>query len=703
MQYCLNDRLTLSILCCALIMSGCGGGGTSQNNSSAPATGNGCSMLSGGAPMQGCLSTSTSTVVTPPAPIPDQVQSNTVSISTAEFAQTHVMPESGLSWKIYTAAALGASGVAATPSASEHLSLIGSRETLALISFVSPVTAPMLEAWNGSTRLGSVALNVPGTLPPTEDKGPAYSTTAWNAVMPATWMIPGVSIKVSDAGQTASTARTLDVGADSGLDLKILPFYLFGANDANTGTASSVIAAPPLAVQNEVFAKWPVAKLNAANHPIGRIDLPDLVLRPGMSTANNPAGVPVAAQPAYVITSMNQQRDSYGVMGAVLSMIGQIRAANGESSTNNQYYSPIIGLDTTKTSANKLYFLGGGLGSVGGGTGVGDESYGGVFIHEQGHAFGLGHVGTEYANGTYPYAAGSLAGSAWGYDPFHKEFLSPYVPTSATSYMGCASWAVMQSGRCVKQDPMQGGAGTQSSAYKYATFSDYTTARMQRWMDGRIMADANFSTGYSRWDSASKKRVAVDPAVDPNKGLYGVNAGLPIIKNVPVYAIAITLSNAGGAANHSSNVAAGISRIYPPIAYVGNLLRNFDPSVPSDLSSITVDTGTYPWYCKGSGCDYTLRVTYSDATVIYRVLKDGFRPWFGPTSAPATTTTDPLNSNSFHTWVINVPGTNATGTPVTITKTELLNTPMVWTIGATPPNATTALTVLQAATVLLTR
>jgi hypothetical protein len=54
------------------------------------------------------------------------------------------------------------------------------------------------------------------------------------------------------------------------------------------------------------------------------------------------------------------------------------------------------------------------------------------------------------------------------------------------------------------------------------------------------------------------------------------------------------------------------------------------------------------------------------------VLKDGFRPWFTPTAAPATTTTDPTNGNSQRNWVINVPGARA------ITKIELLDTPMVW-------------------------
>lgn len=686
-----------------LILSGCGKGGSPSTPTPIPAAN----------PLQN--------VVTLPTPAADAVVQGKVAISKAEFAQTHVMPENGLGWQIFTPASLAASGAAAAPSATEQFSFVGGRDALALITFGNAVTSPVLQVLNGTTILGNVALTAPAALAKTEDNGPAYSTSAWSALIPAAWMVPGVSIRVSDAGQTLSDARALKVGADADLDLRILPFYLFGANDANTSTLSSSIALPSAAVQQEVYAKWPVAKLNVVPHPIGRIDMASMVIAPSTSAAGNPAMMAGGmAQPAYVINSMNQQRDGYAVMRAALGLISKLRAANGEDSTNNQYYSPILGLDTSKTTTNKLYWLGGGLGMVGGGTGVGDYSYAGVFIHEQGHAFGLGHVGDEYLAGTYPYAGGSLAGSAWGYDPFHQEFLSPYVPVSASSYVnkscltntGNSFRQAPVNGRCIKQDPMQGGSGDQAATYLYATFSDYTTARMQRWLEGtttissttsahvysggRVFIDANSATGYSRWDGVSKARVVFDPAAtDPNKGLNGVNAGFPVTRNVPVYAIAITLSHAG---DHATNVANGISQIYPPMSYTGNLLRLFDPTSAVDQVAFHLDTGTYPWYCKGSGCDYTLRVTYSDASVIYRVLKDGFRAWWTPAGTLPTAASDPindpLNSSSFKTWVINVPATNATGAPVTITKTEVLDTPMVWTMNATA---------VAAASVLLTR
>jgi hypothetical protein len=659
-------------------------------------------------------------VVTPPPPVVAAVVTGTVNIAKLEFAQTHILPEGGLSWTLYNPV------ISTTvPSAVRHLSLIGNRNTLALVTLGNAVTSPLLEAWKGGVMLGSIPLNTPAAcaptsvtgscIPTTEDNGTAYSTTAYTAMMPATWVAPGVSVQVSGTTATgtamsASPAHPLDVGADSDMNLKIIPFHLFGATAANLSTGVTTDAIPDAATQQEVFAKWPIKVLNAITHPIaamngGAINLPAIVVHPQKNNAGT-------AQPAYVLTSMEQQAihgDTWAVMSATLDMIHKIRVANGEGGTNNQYYAPITSRKNVP-AAPVTAGLGGGLG--GGSAGVGDDMYQGIFIHEQGHAYGIGHSGTDYAAGHYPYPGGSLSGSAWGYDVNHNQFLSIYVPKTASSYAGCLANASRQpavAGLCIKQDPMQSGSGDQAAGYKYATFSDYNTAWMQSWFEGIttldaagahvytggvIYEDTTSATGYSRWDSISKQRVTYTPSTKQG-ALYGVNDGLPMAKNVAVNTLMITYSNAG---TNAANVAAGISQIYAPLAYTGNLITQFDPSNATDLADFNPNTGKYYWYCRSVGCDYTVRVTYSDGSVIYRTLQGGFRSWFAATSAPAATTTDPLNGSSFNLWVINVPGTNATGAALTVSKTELLDTPMVWTMAPA-----TALTTLAAAPVLLTR
>ncbi|WP_084187088.1 M66 family metalloprotease [Andreprevotia chitinilytica] len=612
-----RPRHALSALLCSLsLIAGCGGGGGGNGSDSGGST------------------------------------SSTVSLSKVEFAQTHVVPENGLSWTL--------------PNTTGRLNLIGNRDALALIAIAqADVQKPTLEAWQGSTKVGSIALNPPSALPPSESAGPAYATDRWSAVVPGAWLAPGVSIKVSSSNYTTSVAHALNVGADSTMNLYVLPFYLFGANDSNTQPYATT-KAPDAATQLEMFAKWPAASLNVQTHAIGRVNWPSLVVGPRADSNS-------VNQPAYAVTSMDQQKDGFGVMSAVLSLIQSIRAANGDGGTDNQYYAPILAIDT---ASGKYHDPGGGLG--GGNAGVGDYRYSGIFIHEQGHAYGLPHAGEAYAVGKFPYVGGSLNGSAWGYDVNRKEFLSPLVPSTASSYNSCKSGHQLNaSGNCYKQDPMQGGAGDQSPGYKFATFADFNAGKMQEWFEGNTTTDTNgvhsysggvmyvdakSATGYSRWDTLSRQRVPVQVATTSG-GIWGLNQGLPVQTGVPVYSIAITYSYAG---------TAGVSQIYPPLQYTGNLLQNFDPSSAQDLSDFKIDTGKYYWYCKGSGCDYTVRVTYADNSQIYRVLQGGFRSWFAPTAAIPATASDPLNGGSFKSWVINVPGSKA------ISKIELLNTPMVW-------------------------
>lgn len=574
--------------------------------------------------------------------------STPLTLATLEFAQTHVVPEGGLT-------------LAAT-SDSATLQLISGRAALAMVAITqTDVQKPVLEAWRNGAQLGAVALNAPAALPPTESAGRAYATDRWSATVPAQWMHHGTSFLVSSSNHTASPARAPLFDTDADMTLNVLPFYLFGATDANT-TPFATTKAPDAATQKEIFAKWPISALNAVNHPIGRVFLSSLVIAP----RPDKAGVD---QPAYVVTAMSQQKDGYAVMSAVLGLIQQLRDANGDGPTNNQYYAPILPVDPLTF---KPVDLGGGLG--GGNAGVGDQAYAGVFIHEQGHAFGLPHAGEAYAAGKYPYAGGSLAGSVWGYDPDHNEFLDIRMPATARNVAGCAASRQLDaSGRCIKQDPMQGGAGDQSTAYKFATFSDYNTGKMQAWLRAKTIVDKNSPTGYSQWDAKSGSRLVYTPVTD-NKGIYGLNQNFPLRTGQPVVAIAVSYSLAG---------TPGASLIYPPMPYVGNLLQTIDPSKASDLSAIVPDTGTYPWYCRSGGCDYTLRVTYADNSQITRLLQGGFRPFNQARGTPGPAATNPLDGASLKQWVINVPGDKA------ISRVELLDTPMVW--NGLPANPTVLL------------
>jgi hypothetical protein len=606
-----------------------------------------------------CGGSDGSSALGPAAPTAAKTVASTPLNVTMQFAQSHVVPPEGLQWT------LGSTPV------TTKLHLVGNKVALALVKISqNDAVNPVIEATTSAGSLGTVTLAPPSALGKTEAGGPAFATDLWSADLPASWMVPGVSLTVKASNYLASAAVKPEVGADSSLTLRVLPFYLFGANETNTQPLS-VAQNASAQVKSELLAKWPIAKLDLAAHPAGAVIWDRIV--------SGPRTVGSTKNPAYVLTSMDQQQEGYAVMNAVLGITSKMRAANGEANTDSQYYAPILAIDTGTGRYNDPD---GGLG--GGGSGTGDYRYAGVFFHEQGHAYGLPHAGEAYTAGTNPYVGGSLKGSAWGYDADRKEFLGPLVPANAKSFANCKTNRQLDAnGACYKQDPMQGGSGDQAAGYLYAMLSDFNVWRLMDWFEGTTTLKADGTraysggrlfaepTGYSRWDSISQKRVMLPADNTVESALYGVNLNLPVTRGVPVYSIAISYSNAG---------TPGASYIYPPVRYAGNLIRTFDPTSPTDRSDFTVNTGKYAWYCAGSGCDYSVRVTYDDGSVIYRVLKDGFRSWFKPTVAPAATATDPTNNDSFKTWVINVPGTRA------ITRIEMLDTPMVWTGLPTSPS-----------------
>lgn len=599
-----------------------------------------------------------------PAPSPTPSPTTALGITSLELAQTHVLPLTGKNWSPPNPA-----------NASEILHLTGRREALALVRVAaSDARNPVLEGLdaNGAV-LGSVALAAPAALPVTEAGGAAYGSDLYSATLPAAWLAPGLQLRAKADNYLASEVKNPVVGADMPFTLRTLPFYLFGATDANSGHPLSETGAPPADAVQELFAKWPVSTLTAANHPAQRVSWPTVVIPPRSDSAGT-------AQPAYLVSNASQQKDGFAVLSAVLSVLGGLRNANGESPLAVQYYAPLIMLN----SSGQYSSPGGGLGSVGGDTGTGDAAYKGIFIHEQGHAFGLSHAGEAYDAGKYPYNWGSLDGSLWGYDAIKREFLAPIVPSTASRYASCANTtfagharAVDSSGRCIKNDPMQSGSGDEASSYRFSTFSDYSTAVMQRHLEGvttlksdgthaysggKVVRDTAFPGGYKRWDTLDAKWLNFDPATTQG-GIFGFDQNLPIARDVPVHAVVLTLSNAG---------TAGATQIYPPIRFTGNRLRAIDPTNAGDRASITPDTGTYFWYCRNGGCDYTLRATYADGTVRHVLLQGGFRPFNQPTGAPPASASDAKNGDSFERFVVNLPGDAA------LSKLELLSTPMVW-------------------------
>lgn len=130
-------------------------------------------------------------------PAPLAASAAKLELAGFELAQTHVMPEQGLSWKNSEGEEIG------------QLHLTGGRDTLVMLSFKNrePVQNPKLEVWLNQQKQTEIALKLPKDLPPTEDQGAPYGRDLYHALVPANYVKPGMSLRVVADNLGASAER----------------------------------------------------------------------------------------------------------------------------------------------------------------------------------------------------------------------------------------------------------------------------------------------------------------------------------------------------------------------------------------------------------------------------------------------------------------------------------------------------------------
>jgi hypothetical protein len=556
-----------------------------------------------------------------------------------QLAQSHVVPPQGLQWPNNTAG---------------HLRISAGRDTLILAKFEGvTVTKPVLEVLQGSSVIGSYLLKPPKDLPMSEGGEGRFDANTWSINLPADKVFPGMAIKVRDGGRTLLMQNEIAVAPKTSVTFQLLSYLLFGAKRDTSG-----VMAMSDSERAQAAAGMPFTTSSFVDHPIGAFESSYVILPPN------------GTQAATKASSHNDMGPGGNIL---LDMTWLINHAAGDLGLNRMTFAAQYMLKADGTRG----WAGGGVAYTGSGVSTGDPSFG-LLWHEGGHALSLGHSPADYKNGTYPYEAGSLKGSAWGYDQSKGYFRSP-LTTPNSWYSNCEGvkaqrggqlFAKNAQGRCYRFDPMHSAEDQKDPQATFPLFADYNVGRMQRWA---LQRDAinDSGTGFQRLGADGKW--ADLPIATKDNAWDGLNGQLPANTGKDMDFVYVTHSTAG------TTLA---SQFYKPVRHIGNGLQLIDPMDSVQLASIHATNGgkasaPYYKYCRMSGCDFTVRLTYEGlADPQYRVLRGSARKWDKPDQWKDNASEE-KQRDSFLMWAMNIP--TPTGNP-RLKKLELLETPKVWSM-----------------------
>ena len=596
---------------------------------------------------------------------------------TLELAQTHVFPAPRREWK----------DAGLKPKLADvDLHLVGERDVLAIVEFGNQVTSsPKLFVSNDRTgaNAAEVALRSPDHMPDTQgDAVELYSHTAWTAKIPGELVTRGMQIFVEWA-EGEKTWSDITVGAPTPFELVSLPLYFFGAHPDDTKDGLGHPLTPELAgrmptsVEAEYRERLPISRFHTRLHPARFFRSDHAVVGPRLGG------------PAYRLSRKEDARDGFAVLSSVMQIMAAIRDMDGAKPLATQYYGSLLQHD----AEGKYAGPGGGLG--GGGVGAGDYSFGGVFFHEAGHAFGLPHAADAYDSGSYPYPRGSLKGSGWGYDAVAGHLVDPFFHRCAPEGSSGRKNRELEdappgasepfSPRCYKQDPMQGGHQDRDRNQYYGIFSDFQCALIQRYFEGETLEKGRAfrdekGDGFVRWDPAlGEFAPATLSAVDVAQ-----------VTGAELTAAVFTVSCAelgceASASASGASLAPGALRtgaanleatqVYPPLSYRGDAKEFVDVDNPYTLDRYhyeraRMDGRDERKYCE-TGCDFIARFEFANGEEARVMVPGSFRPYTRPTAPPAAEATDPLSAKSFRTVGVAVPGVDAV-------RVDLMYAPRAW-------------------------
>ncbi|ALE90187.1 M66 family metalloprotease [Pseudomonas versuta] len=351
------------------------------------------------------------------------------------------------------------------------------------------------------------------------NQGLLYSENTWSVDIPSEWITPGIGIFL-ETGDLIGLLNNIQVGGATELILNTIDIGML------TPPRDAYIFAKDPAAHREYFQTLPAARMIVSDFEsiyLNEVMLPDGTLLTDFDPSEGGWHEGTMRQ------TIGKELISLGINHANYG----INCSEGEGEWSPYMAALITAHNSCGKYSNGIQVHGG---SGGGGIVTLENSIGNEFSHEVGHNYELDHYPGGF-DGSVHRAADQI-NSTWGWDSDLNRFI-PNFSAEVTNQDVCLVDECQSPfhGRAFGADPMAGGE-PMSQANRFTLHTPYTAAITQGFMESKVVFASDSSTGFRKWDPATKTmepfvhRVDLyEPAIASNDDLSEAALSRLFIKN----------------------------------------------------------------------------------------------------------------------------------------------------------------------------
>lgn len=316
-----------------------------------------------------------------------------------------------------------------------------------------------------------------------ENQGLMYATDTWSGVLPAEWIVPGISLQIRQ-GDLSGELTDLQVGARSELLIHTIDVGMLVPPRDQFEFAKDRTA------HREYFQTVPTSRMIVSQYAplfLREVMLPNgtLLMEHDPSKGDWHNGT--------MRQSISKELISLGIDNANYG----INSSAGAGEDSHPYVAAQLTAHNSQGRyANGIVVHGG---SGGGGIVTLDESIGNELSHEVGHNYGLGHFVGGFQGSVHRSA--DQINSTWGWDADKNRFLPNFSPLPSGKD-ACLEGHCQSpfDGRTFGLDAMAGGAPL-SRFNRFTLYTPNSATIIQKFFESKAVFDANSPTGFTKWNA----------------------------------------------------------------------------------------------------------------------------------------------------------------------------------------------------------